>query len=92
MTGRPGVPLLEGWDLIPGARGCSPQSRAFRDFVTDLRALGVSHLFGLSSQEADYQLEAATRLHLPLPLLSDANFTLTDTLHLQRSRLKALGC
>jgi len=82
MTGRPGVPLPEGWDLIPGARGCSPQSCAFRDHATELQALGVSHLFGLSSQETDYQLEAATRLHLPFPLLSDANFTLTDTLHL----------
>lgn len=82
MTGRPGVPLPEGWDMIPGARGCSPQSCAFRDHLAELRALGVSHLFGLSSQETNYKLEAATRLHLPFPLLSDANFTLTDTLRL----------
>lgn len=49
MTGRPGVPLPEGWDMLPGARGCTPQSCTFRDHYAELRALGVDHLFGLSS-------------------------------------------
>lgn len=82
MTGRPGVPLPEGWDMIPGARGCSPQSCGFRDHFAELKTLGVTNLFGLSSQSTDYQLEAAERLHLPFPILSDHDFTLTDALRL----------
>lgn len=72
MTGRPGVPLPDGWDDIPGARGCTPQSCAFRDHYGELRALGVDHVFGLSVQDTACQREAAARLHLPFPLLSDA--------------------
>ena len=82
MTGRPGVPLPDGWDMIPGARGCSPQSCGFRDHFADLGKVGVRNLFGLSSQSTDYQLEAAKRLHLPFPLLSDQYFKLTDALRL----------
>lgn len=81
MTGRPGVPLPEGWDAIPGARGCTPQSCAFRDHHTELAALGAG-VFGLSTQDSDYQREAATRLHLPFPLLSDGDLALRDALSL----------
>jgi len=82
MTGRPDTPLPEDWDMIPGARGCTPQSCAFRDHFAELTALGVNHLFGLSVQPTDYQQEAATRLHLPFPLLSDADYQFTDRLTL----------
>ncbi len=81
-TGQPGVPNLPGWDLIPGARGCSPQSCAFRDHFTELQTLGVARVFGLSVQPTDYQCEAAARLHLPFPLLSDNAGELTAALRL----------
>lgn len=82
MTGRPDMQLPEGWSLIPGARGCTPQSCAFRDHFAELGTLGVDHLFGLSVQTSEYQAEAAARLHLPFLLLSDADFALTDALRL----------
>ena len=82
MTGRPGATLPRDWDMIPGARGCTPQSCAFRDHYSELKANGVIHLFGLSVQTTEYQLEAATRLHLPFPLLSDAAYKFTDHLNL----------
>ncbi|WP_417836373.1 peroxiredoxin [Thalassospira tepidiphila] len=72
-TAEPGVPSPEGWNEIPGAKGCTPQSCSFRDHASELRALGVKNLFGLSSQTTDYQKEAAERLHLPFVLLSDAD-------------------
>src|SRR6185312_9122704 len=81
-TGVPGVPLPDGWDMIRGARGCTPQSCGFRDHFADLKALGVAHVFGLSTQDTAYQQEAATRLHLPFPLLSDAQFQFTRALDL----------
>jgi peroxiredoxin len=81
-TGIPGVENPPGWDLIPGARGCTPESCAFRDHFAELKALGVHYLFGLSSQETAYQREAAERLHLPFPILSDEHFTLTRALRL----------
>jgi peroxiredoxin len=81
-TGRPGQPLPDGWDAIPGARGCTPQSCAFRDHFAELKQLGVGHVFGLSTQDSDYQREACERLHLPFPLLSDANLTFTRALRL----------
>ncbi|TAM76735.1 peroxiredoxin [bacterium] len=81
-TGQPGVANPEGWDLIPGARGCTPQSCAFRDHFSELQALGVSHLFGLSTQDSDYQREAAERLHLPFAMLSDEHLRLTHALKL----------
>jgi peroxiredoxin len=81
-TGRPGIDNPDGWDLIPGARGCTPQSCAFRDHFGDLQALGVDHVFGLSTQDTAYQREAAERLHLPFPLLSDAALQLTRALRL----------
>jgi peroxiredoxin len=75
-TGRPGVDNPPGWDLIPGARGCTPQTCAFRDHFRELKSLGVDHLFGLSTQDTAYQREAARRLHLPFPLLSDERLEL----------------
>ncbi|HKG51878.1 MAG TPA: peroxiredoxin [Actinomycetales bacterium] len=81
-TGRPDeAPLVEDWDTIPGARGCTPESCAFRDHYAELRAAGAG-VVGLSTQDPDYQREAATRLHLPYPLLSDADLALTRALDL----------
>ncbi len=82
MTGQPGVTLPEGWDDIPGARGCTPQSCAFRDHHVKLLAAGVGYVFGLSTQDTGYQLEAVKRLHLPFPLLSDAKLDFAHTLRL----------
>ena len=82
MTGRPDLPMPDGWDLIPGARGCTPQSCAFRDHAAEIAALGVSNLYGLSTQDTDHQREAADRLHLPFPLLSDQQLKLTSALNL----------
>ena len=82
-TGTPGVANPEGWDMIPGARGCTPQSCAFRDHFAELRALGVDRLFGLSTQDSAYQREVAQRLHLPFPLLSDERLALTRAMRLQ---------
>ena len=81
MTGRPGVPLPDGWDEIPGARGCTPQSCSFRDHHDELHSLG-SGVFGLSAQASDDQREARDRLHLPFELLSDASLQLKQTLRL----------
>jgi peroxiredoxin len=81
-TGRPDRANPEGWDMIPGARGCTPQSCAFRDQFAELRAVGVAHLFGLSTQDTAYQREAADRLHLPFPLLSDQDLRLAGALRL----------
>lgn len=82
-TGRPDEPhLVPDWDQIPGARGCTPESCAFRDHFDDLRAAGASQVFGLSTQETDDQREAAERLHLPFALLSDADLELTKGLRL----------
>ena len=82
MTGRPGVALPDGWDSIPGARGCTPESCAFRDHYAELRAVGASSVVGVSSQPTDYQQEAVERLHLPFELLSDADFAWADALGL----------
>lgn len=82
MTGRPDRDLPDGWNSIPGARGCTPQSCAFRDHFADLRTWGVAHLFGLSTQDSAYQAEAAERLNLPFPLLSDAARRFGDALDL----------
>jgi len=81
MTGVPGAPLPEGWDLIPGARGCTPQACAFRDHYQDL-ATSEAELFGLSTQTTGYQREMAERLHLPFEMLSDAKFTFANALKL----------
>jgi peroxiredoxin len=70
MTGRPGAALPDRWDSIPGARGCTPEACAFRDHHADLAAAGAD-VYGLSTQSTADQAEAAERLHLPFPLLSD---------------------
>lgn len=80
-TGLPDRASPQGWDEIPGARGCTPQSCAFRDHHQELQTLGV-RVFGLSTQTTDYQREAAERLHLPFPLLSDLNLAFTNALRL----------
>ena len=81
-TGVPGVDPPTGWDQIPGARGCTPQSCAFRDHFGEFARLGVAHLYGLSTQDTAYQREAATRLHLPFALLSDEKLALAKALKL----------
>jgi peroxiredoxin len=81
-SGRPNEPNPEGWDLIPGARGCTPQACAFRDLFAELKSLGAQQLFGLSTQSTAWQREAVERLHLPFPLLSDEFLRLTSSLKL----------
>jgi peroxiredoxin len=82
MTGRPGVELPPGWDDIPGARGCTPESCGFRNLHTELLAAGAAQVFGLSSQPSDYQREAVDRLHLPFAMLSDEHLALAGELGL----------
>lgn len=81
-TGVPGVALPTGWDAIPGARGCTPQSCGFRDHFGELKRLGVAQLYGLSTQDTAYQTEAASRLHLPFSILSDQKLAFTRALSL----------
>jgi peroxiredoxin len=81
-TGVPGVDLPPGWNEIPGARGCTPQSCGFRDHFAELQRLGVKQLYGLSTQDSAYQQEAASRLHLPFALLSDETLAFTRALAL----------
>ena len=81
-TGVPGQPLPEGWNEIPGARGCTPQSCGFRDHFGELKRLGVVRVFGLSTQDTAYQREAVERLHLPFPVLSDERLALACALDL----------
>ena len=81
MTGTPGVALPEGWDAIPGARGCTPQSCAFRDHHAEIRALGAT-VFGVSAQSPAEQAEFAGRVHLPFELLSDERLALAGALRL----------
>ena len=80
-TGRPGEQLPDGWDGIPGARGCTPQACSFRDHFQELAALGAG-VFGLSTQSIESQREVVERLHLPFALLSDAELRLARALRL----------
>lgn len=81
-TGRPGEPsLVDDWDAIPGARGCTPHTCAFRDLHAEFGALGA-RVFGLSTQDTAYQREMVERLHVPFPVLSDANLELARALNL----------
>ena len=81
--GKPGqIALIDGWDEIPGARGCTPQSCAFRDHFAELSAAGASQVFGLSTQDTAYQAEAVARLHLPFAILSDENGALATAVGL----------
>ena len=81
-TGRPNEPVPEAWDAIPGARGCTPQACSFRDSYQALMKSGVDQIYGLSTQDTDYQKEAVERLHLPYSLLSDHNLLLSRALRL----------
>lgn len=82
-TGRPGdISPVPEWDSIPGARGCTPQSCAFRDLFAELKAAGAARVFGLSTQDTVYQREARDRLHLPFELLSDEALALAKALRL----------
>ncbi len=81
-TGIPGeASLADDWDLIPGARGCTPQSCSFRDHHDEMARLGA-RVFGLSTQDTSFQRETVQRLHLPFSLLSDADLRLTRALNL----------
>lgn len=80
-TGRPGVDNPPGWDEIPGARGCTPEACSFRDLMAEFAAAGAE-VYGLSTQDTGYQHEAAERLHLPYPLLSDESLAFTRELRL----------
>ncbi|MFJ3490591.1 MerR family transcriptional regulator [Leifsonia aquatica] len=82
LTGRPGVDLPDGWDAIPGARGCSTEACDFRDHHDELTAAGVSAVYGFSSQPTDYQAEVVDRLRLPFTMLSDEGFRLGAALGL----------
>lgn len=81
-TGKPGIENPVGWDQIPGARGCTPQSCSFRDHFAEIKSLGVDFIFGLSSQDTAYQQEVAQRLHLPFPILSDEKLELASSMRL----------
>jgi peroxiredoxin (alkyl hydroperoxide reductase subunit C) len=90
-TGEPGkISVVEDWDMIPGARGCTPQACSFRDLFGELRAAGAAHVFGLSTQSNAYQTEMASRLHLPFPVLSDEQLELTEALHLPTMEIAGL--
>lgn len=82
LTGVPGQPLPEGWDDIPGARGCSTEACSFRDHFAQLRAAGVERVWGMSSQSTAYQAELVQRLQLPFAMLSDPAFALASALNL----------
>ena len=90
-TGEPGkISLVDDWDMIPGARGCTPQTCAFRDLFAELKAAGAAHVFGLSTQSNAYQTEMASRLHLPFPVLSDEKLKLTQALDLPTMQVAGL--
>src|SRR3954467_5167042 len=90
-TGEPGkIALVDDWDMIPGARGCTPQTCAFRDLFAQLKAAGASQVFGLSTQSHDYQTRMASPLHLPFPVLSDEKLALTHALNLPTMEVAGL--
>jgi peroxiredoxin len=81
MTGQPNIALPDGWDQIPGARGCTPQSCSYRDHYQELQYRGAQ-VMGLSVQTTEYQKEMADRLHLPFPVLSDKNYEFQKALNI----------
>jgi len=90
-TGEPGkISLVDDWDMIPGARGCTPQTCAFRDLFAELKAAGAAQVYGLSTQSNAYQTEMASRLHLPFPVLSDEKLALTRALNLPTMEVAGL--
>jgi len=90
-TGTPGeISPVDAWDMIPGARGCTPQSCAFRDLFKELKGAGADRVFGLSTQDTAYQREMAERLHLPFPVLSDAALTFATAARLPTMQVAGL--
>jgi len=82
-TGKPGeIAVVDDWDMIPGARGCTPHTCAFRDLFKALTAAGARYVFGLSTQDTAYQREMVERLHVPFPILSDSALALARALRL----------
>ena len=90
LTGSPVQELPAGWSEIPGARGCTPQSCSFRDLHRELLALNAV-VFGLSTQTTEFQQEAASRLHLPFPLLSDSQYAFSNALNLPMFKVEGLS-
>lgn len=80
-TGIPGRPSPDGWDAIPGARGCTPQSCAFRDHAGELEELGA-RVAGLSAQSLEQQIEFARREHMPFPVIADPKLELARVLRM----------
>src|SRR5688572_31831969 len=89
-TGRPDEPSPAGWNQIPGARGCTPQSCAFRDHFDELKRAGAAQVYGLSTQDTAYQREAAERLHLPFALLSDEKLAFARALKLPTFEIEGM--
>src|ERR1041384_4941686 len=90
-TGEPGkISLVDDWDMIPGARGCTPQTCSFRDLFAELKAAGARHVFGLSTQDNVYQTEMTSRLHLPFPVLSDEKPELAHALNVPTMEVAGL--
>jgi peroxiredoxin len=81
MTSKPGVHPPVGWDEIPGARGCTRQSCSYKDNFSELSKLNAA-VYGMSTQDTDYQKEMVERLHLPFPVISDSNFKFCDTMNI----------
>jgi peroxiredoxin len=88
-SGRPGMPPPDGWDAVPGARGCTPESCGFRDHHRELKELGAA-VFGLSTQTTEYQKELVDRLHLPFEILSDAEFEFANALRLPTFEIRGM--
>jgi peroxiredoxin len=82
LSGKPGTDLPDGWDAIPGARGCTPEACGFRDHIRELREAGAQRVYGVSSQDTAYQSEFATRMSLPFAILSDPELRLGQLLGL----------
>jgi peroxiredoxin len=89
-TGKPGEPLPTGWDDIPGARGCTPQSCAYRDSLAEFEALGAT-VIGISAQSPAEQAEFAAREHIPFPLLSDSDLSLAGELRLPTFEVEGMN-
>ena len=89
MTGRPDRQLPQGWDDIPGARGCTPETCGFRDHHKDLAKLHAE-VFGVSTQSTEYQQEMVKRLEVPFEVLSDEHHVLIKALRLPTFTVAAM--